>query len=148
MAAFAASPAAELVLEVGGARLELRKGVPLAVGPASPAAAAATALPAAASAAPAAAGPLPPAPGGLVAVPAPVDGLFYRAPSPVDPPYVSPGDSVPAGHVLGLVEVMKTMMEVRSPCPGAVRAVLAENGAMIQAGRTLFELEVQAGAGG
>ncbi len=38
---------------------------------------------------------------------APMDGMFYLAPSPKDPPYVQVGDTIAPGQTIGLIEVMK-----------------------------------------
>lgn len=159
MAAFAASGASELVLEANGVRLELRKSrAPQVAGVAAsaPQAPASVNSPAPGTFA---TGPAATASGAASAssagtqvarasVPAPADGVFYRAPSPGAPPFVQEGDAVQAGQVLGLIEVMKMMAEVRSPAAGVVRAVLVENGATVQAGQPLLELEVGAGVGG
>lgn len=40
-------------------------------------------------------------------VDAPMDGMFYLAPSPKDPPYVKVGDVIAPGQTIGLIEVMK-----------------------------------------
>jgi biotin carboxyl carrier protein len=43
---------------------------------------------------------------------APTDGVFYRRPSPDQPSYVEVGDTVKAGQVLGLIEVMKCFNQI------------------------------------
>lgn len=40
-------------------------------------------------------------------VDAPMDGMFYLAASPKDPPYVKIGDVITPGQTIGLIEVMK-----------------------------------------
>jgi len=52
-----------------------------------------------------------------VAVRSPVDGQFYRQPSPDDPPFAEVDDVVEDGHVVGLVEVMKFFYEVTFEAP-------------------------------
>ena len=45
---------------------------------------------------------------GALSFPAPMSGRFYGRPSPSEPPFVSPGDTVNQGQTIGLLEVMKT----------------------------------------
>ena len=44
----------------------------------------------------------------------PLPGTFYRRPAPDQPLYKNDGDSVTAGDVIGLVEVMKSFNEVKA----------------------------------
>ena len=68
----------------------------------------------------------------------PLPGTFYRAPSPEEDPYVSEGDSVSPGDVVGLVEVMKMFTEVRADEEGVVAGFLVENGDPVEAGQDLL----------
>lgn len=79
--------------------------------------------------------------GGLVAVPSPIIGVFYAAPSPDDPPFVRVGDRVRAGQTLCIVEAMKLMNDIPSPVAGVVRKVLAADGGEVEVGQPLFLLE-------
>mgnify|MGYP001627487789 CR=1 FL=1 len=105
-------------------------------------------LPAPASASPApaavAAAPSRPEPGDVPAdaiiVRAPNLGTFYRAPKPGAEDYVRIGADVVPGQELCLIEVMKLFTAVRSEHTGRVHAVLAEDGAMVEAGQPLFAL--------
>lgn len=63
---------------------------------------------------------------------APLVGTFYSAPSPDQPAYVSPGDRVSAGQTVCLIEAMKMMSEVTSPCDCIIEEILAENGALLE----------------
>ncbi|TFH32752.1 MAG: hypothetical protein E4H00_00685 [Myxococcales bacterium] len=45
---------------------------------------------------------------GALAFVAPMSGRFYSRPSPTEPPFVAPGDTVQTGQTVGLLEVMKT----------------------------------------
>ncbi len=81
-------------------------------------------------------------PAGHHAVVAPTDGVFYRAPRPGAPPFVTPGDTIRDGQPVGLVEVMKTFGPVLYGGPGLpgeaeVIEVRAEDGAEIRAGQVL-----------
>ena len=44
----------------------------------------------------------------------PLPGTFYFTPSPGEPSFKSAGDSVSEGDVIGLIEVMKTFIEVKA----------------------------------
>ena len=70
-----------------------------------------------ADAAPADAGP---AREGLVAVRAPLPGVFYRAPKPGEPPFVEAGDHVEPETVVAILETMKLMNPVRAGAAGTV----------------------------
>lgn len=64
-----------------------------------------------------------------VAVRAPLAGIFYRAAGPGQKPYVEEGQSVKKGDIVGLVEAMKMMNEIPSPCDGIVCEIRAEDAA-------------------
>ena len=70
-------------------------------------------------------------------VTAPLVGTFYAAPSEGADPFVSVGDVVKKGQVIGIVEAMKLMNEVESEFDGTVEAVLVENGEMVEYGQPL-----------
>ena len=83
---------------------------------------------------------------GLIGVASPSDGIFYRRPSPEEPPYVDAGDVVSTGSVLGMVEVMKCFNHIAYggtglPDRGEVVAVLAEDASEVQFGQTLFRIK-------
>ena len=92
------------------------------------------------------------APGGAaeagVAVPAPLTGVFYRAPAPGTPPYVSEGDPVQPDTVVGLIETMKIFNEVLAERRGVVLTILAESGQLVQAGDRLMLIDEEAAAEG
>ena len=105
-------------------------------------------VPAAASAASAAAG----APAAPVAAPgtpapakpsvkAPLTGIYYGAPSPGATAYVSVGDHVQAGQIIGLIEAMKLFNEIKSDLSGRVTKICAENGQLVKAKQPLIEVE-------
>jgi acetyl-CoA carboxylase biotin carboxyl carrier protein len=71
----------------------------------------------------------------------PIPGVFYRRPSPDSPPFVSEGDVVEAGAVVGLVEVMKQFHEVCSEVRGRVRSFAVDNEGVVGAGDVLAELD-------
>ena len=71
----------------------------------------------------------------------PYPGTFYRRPSPEADVYVSEGDSVEPGQVVGLVEIMKNFHEVTSPESGTVARILVENEDLVEAGQDVIELD-------
>jgi acetyl-CoA carboxylase biotin carboxyl carrier protein len=74
-------------------------------------------------------------------VKAPLTGIFYAASSPTSPPYVSPGQHVAVGQVIGLIEAMKLFNEIKSDQAGRVVRVVAETGKLVKAKQPLIEVE-------
>jgi acetyl-CoA carboxylase biotin carboxyl carrier protein len=78
---------------------------------------------------------------------APHSGRFWHRPSPSEPPLVEPGKVIAVGDGVGLIEVMKTFTLLHYaasgglPERGRVLRVLAEDGAEIDEGQPLLELE-------
>jgi biotin carboxyl carrier protein len=64
----------------------------------------------------------------------PLPGVFYRRPSPDEPPFVEEGQSIQEGDVIGLVEVMKNFYEITAEDSGVVLRFLVENASLIDAG--------------
>ncbi len=71
----------------------------------------------------------------------PLTGVYYAAPSPTLPPFVTPGSFVAVGQVIALVEAMKVFNEVQSEVAGRVREIVAVNGEVVQKGDTLLKVE-------
>lgn len=71
-------------------------------------------------------------------VTAPLVGTFYAAPAEDADPFVSVGDTVKKGQVIGIVEAMKLMNEVESDYEGTVTDILVENGEMVEYGQPLI----------
>jgi acetyl-CoA carboxylase biotin carboxyl carrier protein len=74
-------------------------------------------------------------------VKAPLTGIFYGASSPSSPAYVSPGQHVAVGQVIGLIEAMKLFNEIKSDLAGRVVRVVAETGKLVKAKQPLIEIE-------
>ena len=70
-------------------------------------------------------------------------GTFYEAPSPQAKSFVSIGDKVTKGQVVGIIEAMKMMNEVVSEYEGTVEAILVENEQMIEYGQPLFKIKTE-----
>lgn len=73
-------------------------------------------------------------------VTAPMLGIFYRAESPGEPPFVEVGSVVGPDSVIGLIEVMKLMNSVPAGVSGEVVEIYAENGAMVEYGEPLIRV--------
>lgn len=77
----------------------------------------------------------------FIPIESPMTGMFYRGPSPNEPPYVEEGDMVYEGQTIGLIEAMKVFNEIPSPATGVVRRILAQNASLVQQGEILMLLE-------
>lgn len=73
-------------------------------------------------------------------VAAPLVGVFYAAPAPEEPPYVTAGAQVKKGDTLCLIEAMKMMSEVPAPANCVVEEVLARDGEAVGVGAPLFRI--------
>jgi acetyl-CoA carboxylase biotin carboxyl carrier protein len=71
----------------------------------------------------------------------PMAGVYYAAPSPTLPPFVTPGSFVAVGQVIALVEAMKVFNEIQAEVAGRVRELVAVNGEVVQKGDVLLKLE-------
>ena len=76
-----------------------------------------------------------------VEVAAPMVGTFYRAPAPDAAPFVEIGAAVRKGQPLCLIEVMKLFTTIASEHDGRLVAIGAENGELVEYGRTLFVID-------
>ncbi|WP_176728882.1 acetyl-CoA carboxylase biotin carboxyl carrier protein [Thermogemmatispora onikobensis] len=72
---------------------------------------------------------------------APLSGVYYSAPSPDAPPFISVGDVIQVGQTVALIEAMKSFNEVPSPVAGRVTKILVENGAVVQKDEVLLRVE-------
>ncbi len=79
--------------------------------------------------------------GSGIALRAPIDGIFYRRPSPDAAAFVNEGDRVAAGQTLGLIEVMKTFNPIRSDRAGTVVALEADDQQEVAAGDVLLVID-------
>ena len=94
-------------------------------------------------------------PGGAAAAPAsapssepkyleiksPIVGTFYRSPSPDADPFVTVGQHVTPESVVGIIEAMKVMNEIKAEVKGTIRKILVENATAVQYGQVLFLVE-------
>jgi acetyl-CoA carboxylase biotin carboxyl carrier protein len=71
----------------------------------------------------------------------PLPGTYYRRPSPEADAYVSEGDPVKVGTVVGIVEIMKSFHEITSDEEGVVARFLVENEELVDAGQDIIALD-------
>ncbi len=76
-----------------------------------------------------------------IEIKSPLTGVFYKAASPDSAPFVNVGDKVSKGQIVCLVEAMKLMNEITSPCDGVIKSVCIENGDVVSFDQILFEVE-------
>jgi acetyl-CoA carboxylase biotin carboxyl carrier protein len=126
----------EIEVESGDTAIVLRKPSALAplaaVAPAAPTAGSEPAPAAAADAAPSTT---------TKFVKAPLTGVFYGASSPQSPPFVTAGQKVEVGQIIGLIEAMKLFNEIKSDQAGRVVRLIAESGKLVKAKSPLIEVE-------
>lgn len=152
-------PATEVRFEYGDLKLHIHRAGAAAATPAAPLAhpqapAAEPAAQAAARGVTQAAAPAARKPGpavareGLVNVSSPMMGVFYAAPAPDAPPFVTAGQEVSEGTDLCIIEVMKIMNTIKAPCAGTVVEAVAVNGETVQSGAPLFWIRPHGAKGG
>lgn len=71
----------------------------------------------------------------------PLPGIFYHRPSPDEPVFKAPGDTVAVGDVIGLVEIMKSFNEVKAEVAGTFQRFAAGHGEEIMPGQPLAVIE-------
>jgi acetyl-CoA carboxylase biotin carboxyl carrier protein len=129
----------EIEVELGDLKVRVSRQAPAVQAFAAPPPAyAAPAAAAPAAAAPAAA---PAADPGKNAVPSPMVGTAYLAPSPDAKPFVEIGQKVKEGQTLLIIEAMKTMNQIPAPRAGTVTAVLIEDAEPVEFGMPLVVIE-------
>jgi acetyl-CoA carboxylase biotin carboxyl carrier protein len=80
---------------------------------------------------------------GLVDIPSPMLGTFYRAESPGAPPFVEVGAEVEPGTTVCIIEVMKMMNSIPAGVAGTVEEICPENGQLVEYGEPLFRVRAQ-----
>ncbi|MBN9248963.1 MAG: acetyl-CoA carboxylase biotin carboxyl carrier protein [Mesorhizobium sp.] len=75
------------------------------------------------------------------AVPSPMVGTVYLAPSPDAKAFIEVGQSGKEGQTLLIIEAMKTMNQIPSPRSGTVTAILIEDAQPVEFGMPLVVIE-------
>lgn len=71
----------------------------------------------------------------------PLPGTFYIRANPESDPYKKAGDAVLASDTIGLIEVMKTFIEIKAEADGTFQSYATNDGEPVTAGQILAELE-------
>lgn len=72
---------------------------------------------------------------------APMAGLCHLAGDSDSAVFVSVGDEIEVGQTICMIEAMKVMTAVTATKSGTVKAILVEDGASVDAGAALFEVQ-------
>jgi len=78
---------------------------------------------------------------GLHTLRCPLTGIWYDSPAPGSPPFVSVGDALDIGTVVGLVETMKVFNEVASDAAGIVRHIFVRRGELVSEQAPIIAIE-------
>jgi len=71
---------------------------------------------------------------------APLPGTFYRRPEPDADPFVTEGQEVDVGDIIGLVEVMKSFYEVRTAESGVIDDFFVESEEIVESDQDIASL--------
>ncbi|MGM0567651.1 MAG: acetyl-CoA carboxylase biotin carboxyl carrier protein [Elusimicrobiota bacterium] len=71
----------------------------------------------------------------------PMNGIFYRSPSPGAEAFVKEGEEVSAGATVCIIEAMKLMNEVQIEKNCQIKKAIAENGSAVKVNDPLFEVK-------
>ncbi|MFH1784699.1 MAG: acetyl-CoA carboxylase biotin carboxyl carrier protein [bacterium] len=80
-------------------------------------------------------------PSNYTKIESPINGVFYRAPSPEAASFVDVGSVVSKGNTLCIVEAMKLMNEIQAEKNCKIISITAGTGSSVTAGQTLFIVE-------
>lgn len=81
------------------------------------------------------------APDGTVAVRSPIAGIFYLSPAPGEPQFVEVGSEVAEDTVVGIIEVMKVMNNIRAGTRGVVTGFGSANEDLVQFDQALLYID-------
>ena len=62
----------------------------------------------------------------------PLVGTFYKSPKPDMPPFISEGDKIMEGQIIGIIEAMKIFNEIESEFTGTILKILVEDGTPVE----------------
>lgn len=71
-------------------------------------------------------------------VKAPMVGTFYSSATPGTPAFVTVGQQVKVGDVLGVIEAMKMFNQLEAEVAGTVKSILVENGQSVEFDEPMF----------
>jgi len=76
----------------------------------------------------------------LVEIKSPIVGTFYATPSPDSEAYVDIDSVVGPQTVVGIIEAMKVMNEIKAEIRGTIVKILVTNGQAVEYGQVLFKV--------
>ena len=76
-----------------------------------------------------------------ITINAPFVGTFYTSPSPQGDTFVKIGDKIQKGQVIGIIEAMKMMTEVKSEVTGTITEILVTNESTVEYNTPLIVLK-------
>lgn len=71
----------------------------------------------------------------------PLVGTFYSSPSPEESSFVNIGQKIEQGQILGIIEAMKIMNEVKSSINGVVEEILVKNNDTVEYGQNIIKIK-------
>jgi len=80
---------------------------------------------------------------GLVEIPSPIVGTFYRRPAPDADNFVQVGSEIDEDTVVCIAEAMKVMNEIRADVSGVIKKMLVDDATPVQYGQPLFLVEAK-----
>jgi acetyl-CoA carboxylase biotin carboxyl carrier protein len=78
---------------------------------------------------------------GLIEIPSPIVGTFYRKPAPDADNFAQVGTEVSEDSVVCIIEAMKVMNEIKAEVTGVIKKVLVDDATPVQYGQPLFLVE-------
>ena len=78
---------------------------------------------------------------GLIEIPSPIVGTFYRKPAPDADNFAQVGTEVSEDTVVCIIEAMKVMNEIKAEVSGVITKVLVDDATPVQYGQPLFLVE-------
>lgn len=124
----------ELTMKRGGDQQVIVAAAPAAVAPVA-------AAPVPVAAAPEGEAPAADDNDGLIEIPSPIVGTFYRKPAPDADAFVQVGDEVSEETVVCVIEAMKVMNEIKAEVKGVIKEILVDDTTPVQYGQSLFLVE-------
>lgn len=71
----------------------------------------------------------------------PLVGIFYSSPTPEKPPFIKIGDTVKKGDVICIIEIMKTLHQIKADKSGKIIEILVKNEELVEYNQELFIIE-------
>lgn len=75
---------------------------------------------------------------GLIEIPSPIVGTFYRKPAPDADNFAEVGKGVSEESVVCIIEAMKVMNEIKADVKGVIKKILVDDASPVQYGQPLF----------